>query len=63
MYHIVMFVYNNLKMKLFNHISVIFTFIQNEWQATNSRNAILNYSEEYYINVPIYIYIYFVMVS
>ena len=28
----------------------VFTFVQNEWLATNSQNAILNNSEEYYIN-------------
>ena len=36
-------------MRLFSHVSVIFTFIQNERLATNSQNAILkNNIEEYY---------------
>ena len=42
-----MFVYQNLKMGLFCHDSVILNVIQNEWLSTNSRNAILNNFEEY----------------
>ena len=54
MYHIVMFAYQNLKMRLFSHDSVIFNVIQNEWLSTNSRNAILNNFEEYmYIHIGI----------
>ena len=48
MYHIVMFVHQNLKMMLFSHVLVIFTVIQNKRLATNNRNAILNNFEEYY---------------
>ena len=36
---------------------MIFTVIQNEWLATNSRNAILNNFDEYYKNyVNFFIY-------
>ena len=35
-------------MRLFSHVLVIFTVIQNERLATNSQNAILNNIEEYY---------------
>ena len=49
MYHIVMFIYQNLKMMLFSHVLMIFTVIQNKWLANNNRDAILNNFEEYYI--------------
>ena len=55
MYQIIMFVYQNLNMRLFSHVSVIFTVIINEWLATNSRNAILNNFEEYYTSNEIII--------
>ena len=45
-----MFVYQNLNMRLFSHVPVIFTAIQKVWLATNSQNAILDNFEEYYIN-------------
>ena len=48
MYHIVMFVNQNLKMRLFSHVSVIFNVILNEGLATSSRNSILNNFEECY---------------
>ena len=35
-------------MKLFSHVSVVFTVIQNEWLATNSQISILNNFGEYY---------------
>ena len=40
---------SKLKYEVVFHVSVFFTIIQNEWLATNSRNAILNNFEEYYI--------------
>ena len=40
--------FSNLKLKLFSHVSVIFTVIQNVWLATNSQNAILNNFEDYF---------------
>ena len=45
---------SNLKVRLFSLVSVIFTVIQNEWLATNSRNAILNNFEEYYIMTEVF---------
>ena len=37
-------------MRLFSHVSVIYTVIQNVQLATNSQNAILNNFEEHYMN-------------
>ena len=42
-------VYQNLNMRLFSHVSVIYTVIQNKWLATNSRNTFLNIFEDYYM--------------
>ena len=39
---------SNLKMRLFSYVSIIFTGIQNELLATNSKNAILSNVLEYY---------------
>ena len=49
MYHIVMIVCQNLMMRIFSHVFVIFTVIQNEWLEINSRNAIVNNFEEHFI--------------
>ena len=35
-------------MRLFSHVSVVLTVIQNEWLATNSQNVILNNFEDNY---------------
>ena len=48
MHHIIMFVSQKIKFRLFCHFSVILTIVKNKWQATKSQNAILNNFEEYY---------------
>ena len=49
MYHYCHVSLSNLKMMLFSHVSVLLTVVPNEFLVPNSRNAILNNSEEYYI--------------
>ena len=48
MHHIVMFVYQTKKKRLFPCVSAIYIVVQKEWLATESQNAILNNFEEYH---------------